>query len=59
MERAEAWTYEVDHHEDHGGSDDYYHVVCGDRYIAEVQTEEEARLIVAAVNKLMAEGIWS
>ena len=47
---GEAWTYEPEHAEDHGGADTFHHIVSGERHIAEVGTAADARLIVAAVN---------
>lgn len=55
MSTNEPWTYEADHHEDYGGADVYHHVVSGDRHIAEVEREDDARLIVEAVNRLLGQ----
>jgi hypothetical protein len=49
-EPVQTWEYEAEAHEDHGGADVYHHIVSGDRHIAEVETEADARLIVEAVN---------
>lgn len=51
------WAHEIEFHEDYGGADTYHHVVCGERHIAEVPTEADARLIVNAVNDWLARGL--
>lgn len=51
-ENDAPWTYEAEHHEDHSGADIFHHVVAGKRHIAEVATEDDARLIVRAVEVL-------
>ncbi len=48
-EKDVPWTYEVDHHVDHGGADVYHHVVAGERHICEVQTGADALRITQAV----------
>lgn len=53
---SESWTYEADHAQDHGGADTFHHIVCGERHIAEVATEADARLIIAAVNASQRKG---
>ena len=46
------WTYMPEIHEDMCGADTIHHIVSGDRHIAQVESEEDARLIVRAVNAL-------
>lgn len=54
---APYWSYEAEVHKDHGGADVFHHIVCGDRHVAEVETEADAHLIVGAVNGLFARGM--
>lgn len=43
------WTYEADHVADVQGMDVFHHIVSGDRHVAEVETEADARHILRAV----------
>lgn len=48
-ESAHTWTYEADHAVDMQGADVFHHIVSGERHIAEVETEADARFILRAV----------